>query len=112
MQRTAKHLDTLDIMLTEAVKRGLLHHGAEDQQLDGRSLQLQGRQLLNFGSCSYLGLELDTRLKDGVIEAVERYGTQFSSSRAYVSAPQYEGLEELLRSLFGSKHVLATPSTT
>ena len=60
----------------------LLHQYAEDTVLDGKHLQLGGRTLLSFGSCSYLGLETDPRLKAGVRRAVDRYGTQFSSSRA------------------------------
>src|SRR5206468_2324040 len=37
------------------------------------------------GSCSYLGLELDQRLKNAGKDAIDKYGMQFSSSRAYVS---------------------------
>ena len=55
-----------------------------------------------FGSCGYLGLGgRDERLKAGAIEAINRYGTQFSSSRAYVSSYYYEESEDLLRKMFG-----------
>jgi hypothetical protein len=30
----------------------------DDTVLDGRTITLDGQRLLNFGSCSYLGLEL------------------------------------------------------
>ncbi len=89
----------------------LLHQYAEDTVLDGKHLQLGGRTLLSFGSCSYLGLETDPRLKEGVRRAVDRYGTQFSSSRAYLSAPPYTELEEKLSRIFGA-HVLPVSSTT
>ena len=44
-------------------------------------------------------------MRDAVIDAVTRYGTQFSSSRAYLSSPQYNELEPLLDEMFGG-HVL------
>ena len=98
-------------MITEGVRAGLGHRNAEDARLSGRTVRIDGRDLVHFGSCSYLGLELDRRLKRGAIDATERYGTQFSSSRAYLSAPPYVLLEELLCEIFGA-HALVTPSTT
>lgn len=111
MPKATEHLDTLDTMITEAVQRGLMHHTAEDEALDGRSVTIAGRELLNFGSCSYLGLELDSRLQEGAIDAVRRYGTQFSSSRAYMSSPPYAELEGLFEELFGAP-VLLAPTTS
>lgn len=89
----------------------LLHQYAEDTPLDGRQLRLGGRTMLSFASCSYLGLETDPRLREGVRRAVERWGTQFSASRAYLSAPPYVELEAKLSQLFGA-HVLPTSTTT
>lgn len=92
--------------------RGLVCRFAEDERFDGRCITLDGRRVVNFGSCSYLGLETDARLKTAACEAVLRYGVQFSSSRAYVAAPLYREFEELLsRIVFGAPVVLA-PSTT
>src|SRR5438093_6668755 len=98
-------------MLTEAASRGLLLRTPDDAPLDGRTVSLDGRPRLNFGSCSYLGLELDPRMREGVCAAVMRYGTQFSSSRSYLSAPPYPELEALLAEMFGG-HVLVAPSTS
>jgi 7-keto-8-aminopelargonate synthetase-like enzyme/predicted N-acyltransferase len=106
-----QRLQVLDDIFTDAVNRGLMQRVADDDQLDGRLLGLDGKQLVNFGSCSYLGLEMDPRLKEGVAEAVMRYGTQFSSSRSYISAPPYVELEGLLEELFGGA-VMIAPSTT
>ncbi len=72
---------------------------------------LEGASRINFGSCSYLGLELDPRMKEATIDAVLRYGTQFSSSRAYMSSPQYVELEALLSEMFGG-YAVATPTTS
>lgn len=103
-------LEILDTMMQEAARRDVVRHTAMGP-VTGRTFMLAGQELLHFGSCSYMGLEQDPRLVEGVIRAVRACGTQFSSSRAYVSAPLYTELEELLEQIFGGQ-VVATPSTS
>ncbi len=111
MPTAEERLAILDEMLTEASDNGLIHLTPDDGPIDGRSIAIDGRTRLNFGSCSYLGLELDPRMRGAVIDAVTRYGTQFSRSRTYLSSPQYNQLEPLLGEMFGG-HVLVTPTTS
>lgn len=111
MRTPERQLSMLDEMLSAAAERGLLLRTPDDAPLDGRIIGLDGRPHLNFGSCSYLGLEVDSRMKEAVCAAVMRYGTQFSSSRSYLSAPPYPQLEEMLGEMFGG-HVLVAPSTS
>ncbi|HEY8942629.1 MAG TPA: aminotransferase class I/II-fold pyridoxal phosphate-dependent enzyme [Polyangiaceae bacterium] len=92
--------------------RGLIHQTAEDRRFDGRTLCLDGEHVLNFASCSYLGLENDERLKRGACEAIERYGVHFYSSRAYVSAPLYAEYEKLLSQMAGGSPVVVTQTTS
>jgi 7-keto-8-aminopelargonate synthetase-like enzyme len=106
-----ERLAILDEVMTEAVSKGLLQLTPSDEAFDGRTVRLDGRTLINFGSCSYLGLELDPRMREAVIDAVTRYGTQFSSSRGYLSSPQYLELESLLDVMFGG-HALVVPTTS
>ena len=106
-----ERLSLLDEVVSEAAARGLALQTADDAPLDGRLVSLAGRERINFGSCSYLGLELDPRLADGVMQATRRYGTQFSSSRAYMSAPPYRELEARLDAMFGG-HAVLMPTTT
>ena len=40
-----------------------------------------GKEVLMFGSNSYLGLSDDPRLKEAAIKAIEKYGTSCSGSR-------------------------------
>jgi 7-keto-8-aminopelargonate synthetase-like enzyme len=47
-----------------------------------------------------LGLELDPRLMAGAIDATTRYGTQFASTRSYLSMTLYREVEELLSTMF------------
>jgi 7-keto-8-aminopelargonate synthetase-like enzyme len=63
--------------------RGLIHLTAQDQRFDGRHVTLRGQRLVDFGSCSYLGLEVDERLKQAACDAIQRYGVLgFAKMRA------------------------------
>lgn len=93
--------------------RGHYFLTAQDESFRGRMIQVDGRRLLSFGSCSYLGLEFDPRLVEGGAQAYARYGSQTSFSRGYLSSPLYDRLEnELLPALFGVEHALVLPSTS
>lgn len=107
----AHHLRTAANTVRRAVETGVAHLNTEDDVLDGRTVQIDGKSKLNFSSCSYLGLEQHPALKQGAVEAAKRYGTQFSASRAYISLGLYEELEDMLEKIFRSP-VIATPSTT
>jgi hypothetical protein len=111
MSAFEKRLNRLDQMVGAGAADGLRLRTPDDVPLDGRTLRFDGRTVLNFGLCGYLGLEFDPRLQAGVCEAVQRYGTQFSSSRIYVQAPPYVELEHCLGEMFGG-HALVVPSTT
>lgn len=111
MRTPEERLALLDRTMSAGVQRGLIHLAPDDEPLDGRTVAFDGHRVLNFGSCSYLALELDPRLRKGVVDAVMRYGTQFSSSRTYLSAPPYIELEAKLEAMFGG-HVILAPTTT
>ncbi len=97
--------------MAEAILHGVAQLTAEDERLGGRFVTLRGRRQINFGSCSYLGLETDLRLKNAACDAVARYGVQFASSRAYVSCPPYAELERLLAAMFETPLVVAQTTT-
>lgn len=104
-------LTAVDEVISDGVRRGLLHNHVEDEVLDGRQVTVLGSRLVTFGSCSYLGLETHPALRAAVHDAVDRYGTQFSSSRAYASSPLYARAEAELADLFG-RPTIVTPSTS
>lgn len=111
MRQQNSIIDTIDQIVTDGVQRGILHLYTEDQQVKGNMITLRNHKVVNFGSCSYLGLEFDKRLTDGAINAVRSFGTQFSESRAYVSVGLYRELESLFEQIFGLP-VVITPTTT
>src|SRR5262245_58845997 len=100
-----------DRSVNEAVAAGLIMQSIDDVAYDGRHVEIDGRTLLNFGSCSYLGLEQRSELKQGAIRAIEQFGTQFSYSRAYLELPLYRRLEEAISAMTGGFALIA-PSTT
>jgi 7-keto-8-aminopelargonate synthetase-like enzyme len=96
----------------EASFNGIAHLSTQDAKFTGNSITINNKPTANFGSCSYLGLEFDERVKRGAIQAIERFGTQFSSSRAYVSLGIYDQLEEYFKQIFQGSYALVTPTTT
>lgn len=80
---------------------------------DGRTLRLEpdGREVLSFATCSYLGLDRDPRLGLAAIAAIDRFGVSFSASRCFVTSPLYGEAEDLLAEVFG-RPVVLTGSTT
>ena len=91
--------------------RGLSSLRVEDRTLDGAWLTIDGRRVVNFGSCAYLGLNTDPRLKAGARDAIDRFGPVFSSSTAYTSVGLYTELEQRLERIFHA-HVVVPPTTT
>ena len=115
VQLKSKHeqmLQLLDEVVTTSKNLGIAHLTTEDEELDGRHITIQNKPLVNFGSCSYLGLEMDQRLKDAAINAVQKFGTQFSSSRGYVSVSLYNEIEQLLSRIFNNQPVILAPTTS
>ena len=107
-----KFINTIDECLTNGVRNGIFQVSLEDDVLNGREVTIEGRKVVNFGSCSYLGLEVDERLKQGAIDATLRYGTQYSSSRLFSACNLYDELEELFGKIFNNNPSLLAATTT
>ncbi len=97
--------------MDRAWQRGLLHQTVTHRDPDGRSVEVGGHEVLNFGSCSTLGLETHEAVVAGVLDATRRFGTQYSSSRVYSSVSLYAELEGLLAAMFGKPVVVAASTT-
>jgi 7-keto-8-aminopelargonate synthetase-like enzyme len=104
-------IETTDQIISDGVRKGILHLYTDDSELKGNQIILKGKPVINFGSCSYLGLEFDPRLKEASKAAIDNYGTQFAESRAYVSIQLYQELEEMFFRVFDAPCVI-TPTTT
>ncbi len=104
-------IELLDKLIQDGVDRGLLQKSTSSDFLDSSQVEIEQESYINFGSCSYMGLEYDDRLKDAVKDTVDRFGTQFSTSRTYLSIGLYDELEAELSKMF-SKPLIASASTT
>lgn len=107
----SEYLATVEAMHKDGRRRGLMFRVCDDVPLEGRTILLEGKRLVSFSSCSYLGLELHPKLIEGAQIAAGRYGTQFSASRGYISAAPYRELEDRLSTIMGG-HALVTSTTT
>lgn len=104
-------INTIFESITKGVNIGVGQLYTEDEFYDKTTITIGNRKHQNFGSYSYLGLEHDQRLKDAAIDAIERYGIQYPSSRTYVSSTPYRELENLLGQIFRKPIILATTTT-
>ncbi|WP_418502087.1 aminotransferase class I/II-fold pyridoxal phosphate-dependent enzyme [Flagellimonas sp.] len=104
-------LETVNELIGDATREGVLHLYAEGNEFNGRNIEIGGKSLYHFGTTGYLGLEQDIRLKTAAINAIERFGTQFPLSKSYISHPLYEELEELLEEMYGYPVVVTKNST-
>ena len=88
---------------------GRLH--TEDDRLEGSTMTVDGTRLIDFGSCSYLALNRDERLKVAARDAIDRFGTSHSSSPMYTSIGLYDDLEQRFGRILGASVAIA-PTTT
>lgn len=94
-----------------ATSMGLIHQVVDDDDFHGGTIHLGGREVANFGLCSYLALGDDPRLKKAAIDAVTSYGNSYSSSVAYTSLPLYGRLKGRLETMIGAPVVIAGTTT-
>lgn len=77
----------------------------------GATIEVLGREMINFSGYNYLGLAGDPRVADAVTEAAERYGTSASAARAVAGEiPLYGELERRLAGAYDAEDALVTPS--
>jgi 7-keto-8-aminopelargonate synthetase-like enzyme len=95
----------------EGARAGVLLRRAGESNYLGTSVDLAGAQLHNFGSCSYLGLELRPELRDGAIDAIRRFGTQFPFAKPQLECALYGELQSGLEAMTGGKAIVASSAT-
>lgn len=96
----------------QALEKEIAFLYTQDEYFTGKTVTINGKQKTNLGSCSYLGLELHPKVKAAAQDAIAKYGTQFSSSRSYLSCGLYEEAESLLGNIFDNPNLIVTPSTS
>lgn len=105
-------IDTINDIVKQAKDREIIHLGFDAERWDGRKMPIGERELLNFGTCGYLGLETHPSVVERSMEFTKNYGTQFSISRAYVTSKINKILEEQMSSIFDGCKTITFSSTT
>lgn len=104
-------IDTATEIFALARDKQVLHLYAEDEEMTGKHLTINGYKALNFGTCGYLRLEHHPLLIEGSIDAIRRYGTQFPMSKSYISNPLYKQLETHIEEMYGAPVVISKNCT-
>ena len=88
----------------EAQAKGIYPYYKPIESEQSTVVKIHGKDVLMFGSNSYLGLSNDPRLKEAAIEAVKKYGTSCSGSRFLNGTLDiHVALEEKLAQLVGKE---------
>ena len=77
-----------------------------------RRIVIDGHEVVNFGSDSFLGLDQDLRVQAAVRGGTDRWGTHNGASRAFASVRANIEAEEKLARWLGTEAVLIYPSVT
>jgi len=104
-------LDLAERKLSLGVELGVIQRRIEDERLDDAVITVDGRPMVNFSSCAYLGLNRDKRLRDGAVDALERYGANYSSAPIYTALPMYGTLERQLSAMTGAAAAVVQTTT-
>src|SRR5437879_5934581 len=83
-----------------------------DESGPHRLISVCGRQVTNFGSDSFLGLDQDSRVMAAIVRGVQRWGTHNGASRAFASVRSNIDAEEKLARWLGTEATLIYPSVT
>jgi 7-keto-8-aminopelargonate synthetase-like enzyme len=83
-----------------------------DELGPNREMAVNGHRVINFGSDSFLGLDQDERVKQAIVQAIQRWGTHNGASRAFASVRANEQAEQKLAAWLGTEATLIYPSVT
>ena len=105
-------IDTINDIVNQAKQHGVSHLYDDSDQWLGHHLKVKGKELINFGTCGYLGLETHPKLIEKAIEQTKRYGTQYSISRALMTSKNNRELEDKLELMFDGHKTIVFSSTS
>ncbi|MFC9993649.1 aminotransferase class I/II-fold pyridoxal phosphate-dependent enzyme [Nocardia sp. NPDC127526] len=80
---------------------------------DGKEIVLDdGRRMVEFVSCSYLGLETHEDLGVAAVNAIAQFGVQLSVARTRIKVDLFDQLEERLGAICAGAHAVVFNSVT
>jgi 7-keto-8-aminopelargonate synthetase-like enzyme len=84
----------------------------EDEIGPNRVIRVNGRQVVNFGCDSFLGLDQDPRVQGAIVRGLKKWGTHNGASRAFASVRANIEAEEKIARWLGTEASLIYPSVT
>lgn len=78
----------------------------------GRRMVVAGREVVNFGCDSFLGLDQDPRVQEAIARGARDWGAHNGASRAFASVRANDVAEEKLAAWLGTEATLIYPSVT
>jgi 7-keto-8-aminopelargonate synthetase-like enzyme len=78
----------------------------------GRMIRVNGHEVVNFGSDSFLGLDQDPRVQAAIVEGTRKWGTHNGASRAFASVRANTDAEAMIATWLGTEASLIYPSVT
>ena len=104
--------EVVDQVFSVAKQKKIMHLTSQENEFNGDLLKINNQELINFGTCGYLGLEKHPKILSKSHELLDRYGSHFSISRSYVKAPYQLELEGLVSQIFDNHPVVIYTSTS
>ncbi|MCX6180809.1 MAG: aminotransferase class I/II-fold pyridoxal phosphate-dependent enzyme [Bacteroidetes bacterium] len=104
--------DIIDNIWQSAKDKGIMHINSEEQEFDGTKFKIKGKELINFGTCGYLGLEKHPKIIEGAIEMLRKFGSQLSMSRVFIRPTYIQELEEHISQIFKGHKAICFTSTS
>ena len=98
--------------LQDQLSREIPQLGVVVSEQNGRAVKIGGRWYSDFASANYLGLDLHPAVQAAIFDAIRRWGTHPSWTRAVASPQIYEDLEQEIAKLIGAHDVLVFPTVT
>ncbi|MDN0087350.1 pyridoxal phosphate-dependent aminotransferase family protein [Yersinia nurmii] len=90
-------------------------HPMVDAVIDGidrRKIVIGEHELIDFASCNYLGLDLNSQVQASILPLVRQWGTHPSWSRMLGTPTPYRDIERELTALTQAPDILAFPTIT
>lgn len=110
LRNTASMVGRAIPLVEQAVKAGLMHVTLQERA--NKQVRLEdGRSVVEFINCSYLGLDLHPDVLEGARKVLEDWGIHFCCARSRFSIGPNALLEEGLSSLFRGR-AITFPSVT
>src|SRR5947208_8659771 len=77
-----------------------------------RRIRVNGHEVVNFGSDSFLGLDCDPRVQAALVRGTRKWGTHNGASRAFASVRANTDAEDQIARWLGTEAALIYPSVT